>query len=332
MRPIHRAPMLSTSLPELLPSSSALSSRPALPSVRILALADPGEVTLDQTDVLRPDWAEVTVERGYQGAATEGGSTEELIARLRALLNSPGCPDGIVVTHPTSTLEDVAYWLSLVLDTYRPVIFTGALRPTSALGADGARNVLDAVRVAAAAGSAARGVLVVMNGEIHAAREVCKIGARFPGAFQSLGAGPVGCVEGARVCFTWESERFHTQRSQFAGCAVAELPRVEVLASYHDVGREALDAALRAGARGLVLCEPVTPVLLAGLREAVAQGVTVLLATPSGRGTEPVEERLEQSGLISSGDLTPRKARILLRLALAQGMGREAIVAALRSH
>ena len=109
--------------------------------------------------------------------------------------------DGVVITHGTDTLEETAFLCDLVLTTRKPVVFTAAMRSGSDLGLDGPRNIIGAVRVASFNDSMDKGVLVVMNDEIHTARDVVKSDSGKVGAFMSLGYGPLGIVDPDRVVY-----------------------------------------------------------------------------------------------------------------------------------
>ncbi|MBM4400249.1 MAG: asparaginase, partial [Candidatus Cloacimonetes bacterium] len=109
--------------------------------------------------------------------------------------------DGIVITHGTDTLEETAYLSDLVLTTRNPVIFTAAMRSGSDLGLDGPRNIIGAVRVACHHDSGDKGVLVVMNDEIHTARDVVKSDTGKVDSFVSLGYGPLGSVDPDKVVY-----------------------------------------------------------------------------------------------------------------------------------
>jgi L-asparaginase len=120
----------------------------------------------------------------------------ELALRCAFHLSRPEVA-GIVVTHGTDTLEETAWFLHRVLAPAKPIVLTGAMRPSGALESDGPQNLLDAAVVAHEPG--ARGVVAVMAGRIHGAREVRKVHPYRIDAFSSGDAGPLGCIEEGQV-------------------------------------------------------------------------------------------------------------------------------------
>ena len=157
-----------------------------------------GAVGVDDLLAAVPGLQEVAQVTGEQLAAIDSKDiTAEcqlrLVKRVRELLLSADV-DGIVITHGTDTLEESAYLLDLVHFADKPVVITGAMRPATALSADGPLNILDAVRVAAADSARDRGVLVVLNNEIHSARLVTKMSTTAVETFQSPVGGAIGAI------------------------------------------------------------------------------------------------------------------------------------------
>ena len=234
--------------------------------------------------------------------------------------------DGIVITHGTDTMEETAYFLQLTLKTDKPVVMTGAMRPATAISADGPMNIWQSVQVAADAGAKGRGVLVVMNGQIDAAENVTKVNVNALQAFQSPGSGPIGVVVDEKIF--WQSQGNAAvspgKRLLFSTENLTQLPKVSILYGYVG-GDDALfvKAALQDGARGLVYAacgNGSVPEKLTGvLKEAVASGVPVVIATRCGGGIVVLSEKMtEKNGFIASGPLNPQKAKILLQLALTK--------------
>jgi len=246
-----------------------------------------------------------------------------LAERIRELL-AEGQADGIVVTHGTDTLEETAYFLSLVLPWSRPIVLTGAMRPAGTPGADGPANLLDAVALAADPAAAGRGPLVVMNGAIHGARDVRKISASALCAFASPNRGPLGIVDRGQAFW-------HMPPSPAGGLAPQPgtlahgLPRVDIVCAYADSPADVVPWLVERGCRGIVLAGVgggnAGDDLLAALARAVRAGVAVVRASRcgSGRVARNVEIDDDALGFIAAGDLTPQKARILLALALLGG-------------
>lgn len=240
----------------------------------------------------------------------------------RELVDRDPALTGIVITHGTATLEETAYFLHLTVRVTIPVVLVGAMRPWNGLSSDAALNLRNAIRVAACPEAAGLGALVVMNDEIHSARDVTKGSTACLHAFQSPGHGPLGQVEADRVLFHRRPLRDHAPDTEFEIEEVGALPRVDILFAYVGGDDKLARAAAAAGARGIVSagfapgetheCEMIA------LREAAANGIVVVQSTRTGAGRVPPTSRLAANGFVSADDLTPQKARILLALALTQ--------------
>jgi len=234
---------------------------------------------------------------------------------------------GVVVTQGTDTIEETAFVLDLLVQSSAPVVVTGAMRPASAIGADGPANLLAAVLVASQPAAAGFGALVVLNDEIHAARYVRKCHTALPSAFESPGAGAVGMVLEEQAVFHWRLQRAAPlSRPQ----ALHEFPVALVALTLGDDAR-LLEALPGLGYRGVVL-EALgaghVPAALVAPLQALARQMPVVLSTRVAAG--PVlsrsygfagsESDLLERGLISGGWLSPGKTVQLLRLLLALGV------------
>lgn len=237
-----------------------------------------------------------------------------------------GSPDvhGVVVTHGTDTLEETAYFLNLVVDSEKPVVLTGAMRPATGLSADGPLNLFNAVKVAAEREAVDRGVMVVINDEIHAAREVTKSHTTLVQTFESPNRGPLGAIlPGAMRFSRWPTHR-HTHRSVFRLGDAGSLPRVDVLYAHADMPPDVVDAHLALGARGLVVAGVgngnMTRGAVTALARAAGRGVVVVRSTRTGAGVvlRNIEIDDDALGFVAADGLSPHKARILLKLALAR--------------
>jgi L-asparaginase len=263
----------------------------------------------------------------------------QLSKRLDSLLASDEI-DGAVITHGTDTLEETAYFLHLTLKSAKPVVLTAAMRPATALSADGPMNLLNAVSVAAAPVSHGRGVLVAFANRIHSARDVTKTSTFSIDAFDSPEAGPLGWVHDGRVEYGRRVEHRHTVATPFrlarsAAAPVTDavlhdalepLPMIGLVTSYAGASRVPVDAFVAAGAAGIIVAGTGSGSLhhdlQLALAEAVERGVIVVRASRVGSGHilrngSAADDRL---GFISAGTLSPYKARVLLMLALAAGM------------
>ena len=214
--------------------------------------------------------------------------------------------------------------MHLVIAGDAPVVLTGAMRPASGLSADGPLNLANAVRVAASPAARGLGALVVMDDTIHGARDVTKANTLRTSAFADGAAGPLGWVDGdGRVVINHRPARGVSLRGAFAAVDLPALPRVDVVTSYQGADGVLVDAAVAAGARGIVSAGTgagyPTPGEVEALERASAAGIVVCQASRVGSGRVPRVPSLVSRGWITADDLQPWKARILLRLALATG-------------
>jgi len=246
----------------------------------------------------------------------------KLASKINAVLKDD--LDGVVITHGTDTLEETAYFLSLVLRSPKPVVLVGSMRPATAISADGPANLYNAVALASNPQAAGRGPLVILNDEIHYAREVQKMNSTQLDTFKSPNRGRAGVMNTGRAHFFYDNNARHTGRSDFSvdGVAAKDLPRVDIVYSYANAGREVIDYLVSKGAKGLVLAGVgdgnATDAVIAGLADAVKKGVAVVRATRTGSGlvVRNVEVDDDALGFIAAMELNPQKARILLMLAL----------------
>jgi L-asparaginase len=248
----------------------------------------------------------------------------DLVSLVRDLLDCDEA-DGVVITHGTNTLEETAWLLHLVVAPDRPVVLTGAMRPASALSGDGPLNLVNAVRVAASPQCRNLGTLVLLDDTIHGARDVTKSDTMRVSAFRDGASGPLGWVDGdGRVVLSHLPVRGRLLEDSFAAVDLRALPRVDIVVSYQGADGALIDAAVAAGARGIVSAGTgagyPTPDEVEALERASASGVVVCQASRVGAGRVPRVPSLIARGWITADDLQPWKARILIRLALAAGV------------
>lgn len=229
--------------------------------------------------------------------------------------------DGLVITHGTDTLEETAFFLNLTVKSVKPVVIVGAMRPATAISADGPLNILNAVQVAISAQSAGQGVLVVMNDEIYNGRDVSKTNTANVATFKAPNAGALGCIVGGRVRYYYASTRPHTTQSEFSVVGVSALPRVDIIYTHVGEDRVLVDAVCAAGAHGIVYAGSGMGSIHEGaepaLAEAVQHGVIVVRSSRTGSGVVAEGlERWQQAGFLYADNLNPQKARLLLQLAL----------------
>ena len=247
----------------------------------------------------------------------------KLARRANELLASPQV-DGIVVTHGTDTMEETAYFLNLVVKSEKPVVLTGSMRPATAVSADGPMNLFQAVAVAGDPNARGRGVLVVLDDKIHAAHEATKTNATSLETFQSPNRGVAGWVSYAKPTYFARPVPKHTTASAFAGAVPDALPKVLIVYAHANVGSEFVDAAVAAGAKGIVLAGVgdgnATDTLVKALSGAAKKGVVVVRSSRVGSGAvvRNVELNDDQLGTVAAQELNPSKARVLLQLALTK--------------
>lgn len=267
----------------------------------------------------------------------------QLAGRLRAWLNGDKAPDAIVITHGTDTLEETAFFLSLVLPPTRPVLLTGAMRPASALSADGPGNLYDACRFALAARQAGiGGVFVSFSGRVLRADAVYKQHANRTDAFAQRYGQPVAWLEADRPC--WQPAlaggglqgQFAMQGLKYTAApaegdaASMTLPPVGIVPQHVDADPTMVAWLRSRGCQGLVLAGTGVGTMPVPMRAALAQarreGCLVVRASrvPEGYVGRNTEARPEDGDdaldFIAAGWLDARKARILLQLCLAAGM------------
>ena len=161
--------------------------------------------------------------------------------------------DGIVITHGTDTIEETSYFLNLVVKSRKPVVLTASMRPSTALSADGPLNFYNAVAVAANKDAAGRGVLVVINDWIHGARSLTKTSTTAVQTFMSPLQGIIGTVAYGDIEFYRGPVGKHTMESEFSLDGVTALPRVDIIMAHENMDGALIDAAVAAGAKGIVV-------------------------------------------------------------------------------
>ncbi len=261
------------------------------------------------------------------GSQNIGLDTWTVLAERVAALCADEAVDGIVITHGTDTLEETAYLLSLVLPWTKPVVLVGAMRPATALGADGPANLYNAVALAAHPQAAGRGPLVLMNDEIHEASLVQKMSANGVDAFESPNGGRAGAMHAGEPHFVRAAGApAHPRHALPQGA----WPRVDIVYAYAGVDGALIDF-LASRARGIVLAGVgdgnASDAALQALERAAGQGVAIVRATRTGSGRvgRNVEVDDDARGFIAAGELNPQKARVLLMLALAAGVEQAAL-------
>ncbi|TDS83624.1 asparaginase [Comamonas sp. JUb58] len=244
-----------------------------------------------------------------------------LAKRTHELLASDGV-DGVVITHGTDTLEETAYFLNLVLKTNKPVVLVGSMRPSTGISADGPLNLVNAVALAASPAAQSKGVLVSMNDRISSAFGVMKTNTTNTGTFKSPDGGELGYMQNSQPFFISSPAKRHTSNSEFDIRQIDSLPRVDI--NYTTLGSDGVlvDAAVAAGARGIVNAGtghanmPVA--IMESLVAAQKKGVAVVVGSRVPTGIVTPTGEFSKAGFVSSMMHSPQKARILLMLALTK--------------
>jgi L-asparaginase len=225
--------------------------------------------------------------------------------------------DGIVITHGTDTLEESAYLLDLVCTTRKPIVFTAAMRSGSDLGLDGPRNIVGAVRAASDPLSADKGVLVVMNDEILAARDVVKTDTGRVQSFYSMDYGILGIIDSDRIVYYRETvRREHIWSDKLE-------PNIDLIKAATGMDGRFIEASVNHGARAIVIEAfgrgNLPPDLIPHLQAAIERKILVVIVSRAYTGRVLPEYgydggglHLERIGCILGGDLKGNKARIKL--------------------
>lgn len=253
----------------------------------------------------------------------------ELSGRVAAALDDPAIA-GAVVTHGTDTMEETAFLLDLTIRSPKPVVFVGAMKNASELSWDGPANLLAAARVASSPLSRDRGVLVVMNDEIHAASEVTKTHTERVDTFRSPNFGPLGVVDKGTVLYYRDLPR----RVSIPATGID--PAVDIFTAVIGADDRLIRYSVDSGSHGIVIEGTgrgnVTPWMASGIQYAISKGLPVVLVSrcPGGRVLDTYAydgggRRLRQMGVIFGDTLNGQKARVLLMVALGAGLSRDAI-------
>ena len=249
-----------------------------------------------------------------------------LAKRINRIFADDRSVAGVVITHGTNTLEETAYFLNLTVKHDRPVVLVGAMRPATAISADGPLNLLNGVRTAIAPESRGKGALVLLNDEINAARDVTKTNTYRVETFRSPELGVLGYVDGDRVSYYRASTKRHTTNSEFDVAGVTELPRVEILYSYAQPSTVAFESLVTSGVDGIVFAGTGAGLLSTPERNAIKKiaGMpersrpVMVRSARVGNGRVVASDIYDAMGMIPADNLNPQKARVLLMLALTR--------------
>ena len=241
-----------------------------------------------------------------------------LAKKINELLKRPDI-DGIVITHGTDTMEETAYFLNLTVKSDKPVVLVGAMRPSTALSADGPLNLYNAVVTAAAKESKDKGVLVAMNGLILGAESVVKMNTVDVQTFQAPNSGALGYVLNGKVCYNQITLKKHTTQSVFDVTKLTSLPKVGIVYSLSNIEADMMTPLLNNGYKGVGngnIHKNIFPSLI----DARRKGIVVVRSSrvPTGPTTLDAEVDDAKYQFVASQELNPQKSRVLLMLALTK--------------
>lgn len=248
--------------------------------------------------------------------------------------------DGAVITHGTNTIEETAYFLHLTVNSNKPIVLVGAQRPVSAISTDVHLNLLNAIQVASSNHAKGYGVIVLLNNELHSARDVTKGQTYRLDAFHSGDFGALGIIDGDHtVQFYRKPVRCHTISSDFSTLPLQanQFPNVEIVYSYAGAKEHLINYITNSGKYdGIVVAGTgagrFSKVEETALQKARAKGLHVVRSSRVGSGRVVDIDPYDLLKGISSDNLLPQKARILLMLALLKYNDQKAIQQVFLTH
>ena len=256
--------------------------------------------------------------------STSIGPTEwlQINEEIHKLVAKDSSLDGVVITHGTATLEETAYFLNLVAKLEIPIVLVGAQRPASGLGTDSGINLVNAIRTAGHPSSRGRGVLGLLNDEIHFSRDMTKTSTLRQHTFKSPDFGLLGHADWDKIAYYRMPERQRAPNTEFDVRGMTELPRVDISMTYSGSDGTAIEAFTRKGASGIIVgaMAPgfVPPKEFKCLEAAADKGVIIVHSTRAGSGRVADVASRRVSGAILADNLPPQKARVLLTVALTK--------------
>ena len=288
----------------------------------------PGKVKIEELLKSLPSLAQKASVQGEQIASI--GSYDMSVAiwiKLARRINeifARNEADGIVITHGTDTQEETAYFLQLTVQSDKPVVLTGSMRPGTAMSADGPKNLYDAILVASDSGSKGKGVMVCFNESIYDAKNVVKTNTTAVNAFTSPNTGAIGQVYDGSIYYNAATLNKHGGSAAFDIGKMDSLPVVEIVYAYAGASNTAINAFITNNVSGIIIAGTgngsFDQAILESVKTAVAKGIKVVRSSRvvSGKVTTQYVGVFDDSklGTIVSDNLNPQKARILLMLAL----------------
>ena len=285
-----------------------------------------GAVGVDILIAAVPQLKDIAVVTGEQVASIGSQDMNDevwlkLAKRVNAILAQPDVA-GVAVTHGTDTMEETSYFLNLVVKSDKPVVLTGSMRPSTAMSADGPLNIFNAVAIAADPKARGRGVMVAVDDDIHSGHDIIKFHSTDVATMRSGEAGLIGASLFGKNTWYRTPIAVHTSKSEFSVDGVTALPRVDIIYAHANMSPDIITSAVTNGAKGLVIAGVgdgnLTAPGLEAVKAAIAKGVVVVRSSRTNGGIirRNIEVNDDQIGTVTSMELNPAKARVLLQLAL----------------
>lgn len=317
------------------------SAAMALPNVEVLATGGTiagagqsatdtaytaGKVSVNHLVSAVPQLAEIAnvIPKQVVQIGSQDMTDDVWLSLVKTINNDCNKVDGFVVTHGTDTMEETAYFVNLTAKCEKPIVFVGAMLPSTGLSADGPKNLYNAVVVASSKEAAGRGAMVAMDDKIISARDVIKTNTTAVETFQGANFGTMGYIFNSKVHFANTPDTPHTKATPFDVSKLDKLPKVGIVYNYANVPAEPLKALLDAGYEGIVTAGVgngnIHKNLFPLLEKAAKDGVAVVRSSrvPTGSATKDAEIDDAKYGFVAGQFLNPQKARILLQLSLTK--------------
>ena len=317
---------------------------PAAAKPRIAILATGGTIAGEQPDTSQPGYKAGSLSidailqavpgldqiADFQGEQVANIGSQDMndevwlkLARSANKTLASGDVDGVVVTHGTDTLEETAYFLNLTVKSDKPVVVVGSMRPATAISADGPMNIYNSVVVAAMPEAKGRGVMALMNDDLHYAAEITKTNTTALNTMMSPNRGRAGTCDTGKCTLFSPTVKRHTTNSEFElPKDLKALPNVAIIYAHANLDDTLINAAAQAGAKGIIVAGVgdgnMTAPAVDALTALAKKGVVVVRSSRVGSGIvkRNVEVDDDKLGFVAALELNPQKARILLQLGL----------------
>ncbi len=244
----------------------------------------------------------------------------KLARNIQETLDKPEV-SGIVVTHDSTTLEDTAYFLNLLIKSEKPIVLVRTISPVKTVTTESIMNFYNALAAAASPDSRDMGVLVSMNDALYAARDADKKHSSGTDLFRGGDFGPLGFIINGKPQYYHKTVRRHTAQTEFDLASIHELPPVQTVYLYSEDSPDQILDGIKKGVKGIVVdCSGegiLKPAIRNVLKEALRKGIVIVLSSRTGSATEIRDKEIRRNAVLDNS-LSPQKAKILLMLALTQ--------------